>query len=50
MSEKNLVLELNAKIENAKIAGYLDFIISKTIGGIKFIFFECRYKSIKASN
>lgn len=31
--------DLKCKNRNAKIAGYLNFIISKTIGGIKFFFF-----------
>ena len=39
MSGKNLVLELNAKMLSAnQIAGFLNFNISKTIGGIKLIF------------
>ena len=39
MSEKNLVLELNAKMLFAnQSAGLLNFNISKTIGGIKLIF------------
>ena len=41
MSGKNLVLELNAKMLLAnQIAGVLNFNISKTIGGIKLIFFD----------
>ena len=38
MSGKNIVLELNAKMLSAnQIAGFLNFNISKTIGGIKLI-------------
>ena len=41
MSGKNLVLELNAKMLLAnQIAGFLNFNISKTIGGINLIFFD----------
>ena len=37
MSVKNLVLKLNSKIFSAnQIAGFLNFNISKTIGGIKY--------------
>ena len=40
MSKKNLYLKLNAKMLSAnQIAGFLNFSISKTIGGIKFIFY-----------
>ena len=47
MSGKYLVLELNAKMLSAnQLAGFLNFNISKTIGGIKLIF-ACRYISIK---
>ena len=39
MSGKTLVLQLNAKMLSAnQIAGFLNFNISKTIGGIKLIF------------
>ena len=39
MSGKNLVVKLNAKMISAnQIAGFLNFNISKTIGGIKLIF------------
>ena len=39
MSGKNLILKLNAKMLSVnQIAGFLNFIISKTIGGIKLIF------------
>ena len=39
MSWKNLFLELNAKMLSAnQIAGFLNFDISKTKGGIKLIF------------
>ena len=50
MSGKIVVLELNAEMLSAnQIAGFLNFNISKTIGGIKLIF-ACRYISIKATN
>ena len=46
MSGKNQVLELNAKMLLAnQIAGFLNFNISKTIGGIKLIF--CMQEHIK---
>ena len=39
MSGKNLVLEVNAKMLSVRqIAGFLNFNISQTIGGIKLIF------------
>ena len=39
MSGKNLVLKLNAKMLSAnQIAGFLNFSISKTTGGMKLIF------------
>ena len=48
MSRK--ILELNVEILSAnQIAGFLNFNISKTIGGIKLIF-VCSYISIKATN
>ena len=50
MSGKNLVFELNAEMLSAnQIAGFLNFNIPKTIGGIKLIF-ACRYICIKATN
>ena len=39
MSGKNLLLKLNAKMLSAnQIAGFLNFSISKTTGGMKLIF------------
>ena len=39
MPSKNLVLELNAEMLSANhIAGFLNFNISKAIGGIKLVF------------
>ena len=39
MSGKNLVLELNAEmLSTNQFAGFLNFSISKTIGGIKLVF------------
>ena len=50
MFGENLVLELNAKMLLAnQIAGFLNFNISETVGGIKLIF-ACKYISIKATN
>ena len=48
MSGKNLVLELNAKMLLAnQISGFLNFKISKTIGGIKWIFLHATSYLIK---
>ena len=50
MSGKNLVLKLNAKMLSANhIAEFLNFNISKTIGGITLVF-ACKCISIKATN
>ena len=50
MSGKNLVIELNGRmLSSNQIAGFLDFDISKTVGG-KSWFFACIYISIKAIN
>ena len=48
MSGKNLVLELNAKMLLAnQISGFLNLKISKTIGGIKWIFLHAASYLIK---
>ena len=48
MSGKNLVLELNAKMLLAnQISGFLNFKISKTTGGIKWIFLHAASYLIK---
>ena len=49
MSRKNLVLELKGKMFSAnQIAGFVNFNISKTTGGMKLIFLRAAYLFIKA--